>query len=686
MITSTSQSAPGNDRLARPRLLAPRLHSCPGWAAWLLGALVFAGTFAFRLLAPELKNDHFWWISAGRQILTYGELPFRDFWEPGYFLQCLTSAFVQLLFGYNLLGEVLVSILFIALGTALTFCLAVRASGSLIIGLLSASFVVATYPRLYHYPKIFFYVFALLLLWQYIDRPSRRNVLLVAWCTALAFLFRHDHGVYIGAAALAAFIARHWTSNRRLLLEHGALYAVGAATPLIPFLMFLQVNGGISAYFREGWAFSLGERDRSMADLPPRLTIDRSAPLFALAAPPPLFGQINVRWAPGVTEEQRVTLEQRYKLTDARFLADDPRGRSWAYTVLDTSPANLRKLSRDPHVEDTLYRVAPKASLFDLLQQASPLFRIRVAPGLIRPENAPCWLYALYLALPAVTLAVLRFGRRPLASAGAVLPNETPKMVATATLCGIAAPLLLRAPLAARFADVAGPTAVLGAWLLGRWLPAQARSTLGRAHGGGAPRPPRGSFNMLLNARLLGSLVRGTLALVLLGLTFASIATVAEDGAWLANRIDPKGPGPTLDLAARRITRLTVSPPLEEWAPPGSTGLRAVVRYIAACTEPTDRMLVTWFAPELYYYAGRGYPSRAQLLTQRVPIILSDTDDYSRLISRYGEQLATLLQHYRVALESAAEEGRQYRVLLDTRLEPTGQYLPLGLPCFAPPA
>lgn len=681
--TASPPASAGAASQRQPARTRPRLTRQGG--IWSLAALVFLVTFVFRLLDPELLNDHFWWISAGRQILAYGELPFRDFWEPGYFLQCFTSALLQLIFGYNLLGEALFSIFFIALGTALTFLLAARASRSVVIGLLGAAFVLMTYPRLYHYHKVFFYVFALLLIWRYIDRPSRRNLVLVALCTALAFLFRHDHGIYIGAAALAALIATHWKAGPRLLARAGALYLTTALAPVVPFLVFVQVNGGIITYFREGTEFSLRERDRSMAALPPRFVIDPTAPLLALAPPTASPARINVRWAPGVTDDQRLALEQRYTLTNARRLADDPRGRSWGYTIEDTSDKNLRRLARDPRVEDTLYRPAPKASLLDTLQQTWPLLRLRLAPGLIRPENAAPWLYTLFLALPVLTLAALRFGRRPAPLEKGVLPNETPKMIATATLCGIAAPVLLRAPLAARFADIAGPTAVLGAWLLGRWVPKDSLAVVRRAlrirvHGSHG-----GSFQLRLRAALLRPFARTMLAVALLALTFVSIASVAEGGTWMASRVDPDGLGPTLDLAARRITRLAVSPPLEQWAPAGSTGVRGIVRYIAACTEPTDRLVVTWFAPEIFYYAGRGYPNRSRLLSQRIPVILLDTDDYRQLVIKYGPGLLDLLRYYRVAMDPAPDNERRYRLLVDTRLQPTGQYPPLGLPCFTAP-
>ncbi|HEU4693106.1 MAG TPA: hypothetical protein VFS23_32310, partial [Vicinamibacterales bacterium] len=71
-----------------------------GFAARLGGCLaIWLAAFCFSFLTLEFVNDHFGRISPGRQIARYGELPFSDFLDPGYFLTELSSAAVQRLFG-----------------------------------------------------------------------------------------------------------------------------------------------------------------------------------------------------------------------------------------------------------------------------------------------------------------------------------------------------------------------------------------------------------------------------------------------------------------------------------------------------------------------------------------------------------------------------------------------------------
>ena len=80
--------------------------------ALLTGAL----TLAFSFVTYVFSDDHFGRITPGRQISRYGELPFRDFFDPGYFLTEFSSAAVQRLFGDNLLGEMLLTSSFVAAG------------------------------------------------------------------------------------------------------------------------------------------------------------------------------------------------------------------------------------------------------------------------------------------------------------------------------------------------------------------------------------------------------------------------------------------------------------------------------------------------------------------------------------------------------------------------------------------
>ena len=93
-------------------------HERNDYRLWAALATFWVAALAFCLRTLTLLDDQFGRISPGRQILVFGELPFRDYLDPGYFLTEFSSAAVQWLFGQNLLGELLLNAVFIATGFA----------------------------------------------------------------------------------------------------------------------------------------------------------------------------------------------------------------------------------------------------------------------------------------------------------------------------------------------------------------------------------------------------------------------------------------------------------------------------------------------------------------------------------------------------------------------------------------
>src|SRR4051812_6417068 len=178
----------------RPAGSAEDVEQPPLWLVAAGGITTFVLTFLYRFLSADLANDHFMHLAAGRQVL-HGEWPVRDFFDFGLPAQILTSTAALLWSGYNLYGEVLVTCAFVAAGAALTFVVAARLSRSIPIATAAAAITALSSPRLYNYPKVFWYVCALAVAWHYAQRPNTRRVVLFAIVVALAFLYRHDHGL-----------------------------------------------------------------------------------------------------------------------------------------------------------------------------------------------------------------------------------------------------------------------------------------------------------------------------------------------------------------------------------------------------------------------------------------------------------------------------------------------------------
>ena len=143
-------------------------------------AVLWVFSFLFSLATLDLLNDHFYRISSARQIAVYSEIPFRDFFDPGFFMTELASAALQRLLGDNLLGEALLVTASIATGTVLVFVLARRLSQSLTIALIVAVVALAAAPRAYDYDKVLFYPLGLLLCWRYAERSTTGNLWMLA--------------------------------------------------------------------------------------------------------------------------------------------------------------------------------------------------------------------------------------------------------------------------------------------------------------------------------------------------------------------------------------------------------------------------------------------------------------------------------------------------------------------------
>ena len=183
--------------------------------------------------------------------------------------------------------------------------------------------------------------------------------------------------------------------------------------------------------------------------------------------------------------------------------------------------------------------------------------------------------------------------------AGRVARPEAAVVAAAAILCFIISHTLIRGSPDSRLADVAAPTFVLAAWLA-------------RRSGNDDPgRPPvrarlarAGIVSLFLVTFWSVWTVGGT------GMTGGLGARVANTGIWDG----PAGVWQQLGVVNRRLR----DRPIDAWAPPGSTGLRALTRYLLDCTAPSDRILVTWYAPDVFYYAERGIRRRPGRLRTRI--------------------------------------------------------------------
>ena len=232
-----------------------------------IAVALFTFTWLFRFNDPGgsfagLTDDHFFYLVRGWQIL-FGDLPVRDFVDHGAPLYYYVGAAVQLLFGRGTLSELSFSVTVIALCAALTFWLCTEASGWIVAGLVGAGFHILLEPRFYNYPKLLVYLLAIPLLWRFIERPSSWLAVWIAVVSVIGFLFRHDHGVFVGAAMAVSLALVYRRTPLMEWLKHGAVYAATAVLLLLPYFGFIELNGGVVSYFQQASAWAERDRDRA---------------------------------------------------------------------------------------------------------------------------------------------------------------------------------------------------------------------------------------------------------------------------------------------------------------------------------------------------------------------------------------------------------------------------------------
>ena len=659
---------------------------------WAISLVVFAGSFLIRVLELQFHNDHFEFISLAADIVN-GAIPGVDFFDATRPLQYYLSAAGLWLFGHQLLAEALLSVALLSIGTALAFVAGYRLSGSLLLGMLAAIFTGAMLPRLYSYPKVIIPAVSLLAYWRFVDVPSWSRLAAVCLATAMSFYFRFDHGLWVGVAlgtALLVQFAPRWRQSA----TYAVAYAAGVALLCLPYVIFLLAHGGtLSSGPGTGRLSHLLRGDDVVSLGLPEIPGDRPLVYFRPGGP-----LATVGWAPGITTEQRVALEQRYAL---RFAHVIDGGEARRYVLTDRSPETLKRLLADPAVAGVT-NVNDEGRV--LREPAWSVVRrwlhipVMESP-LVRRDNAAIWLYdALFLTpfLAAVLLAarVVQRRRGVPASAGAsarprrsaareggrlqadLTASETPKVVAAIVLSLLFNVFLIRGNLDSRLPDVIVPAAILWAWMLsGPWLGVRRRA--------GA-----------------GALARAGAA----GVAMVSVWMAVDVYAGSMNQLTATDLFSTPVNAARRLKGAIADlrrDPLEQFAPPGSAGLRALTRYINRCTAPTDRLLVLGYQPEVFFYADRriaggnvvfhanqgAAPAEQELIVrrlrnQRVPVAILPVDQASEIERVYPLVKEYLDGRYALTKESGFGEGRPIRVLIDRNVVPSHIDAELGLPCL----
>jgi hypothetical protein len=143
--------------------------------------------------------------------------------------------------------------------------------------------------------------------------------------------------------------------------------------------------------------------------------------------------------------------------------------------------------------------------------------------------------------------------------------------------------------------------------------------------------------------------------------------------------------------------------PIEDWAPPGSVGMRGLTRWLHECPAPSDRVLVMGYHPQVFFYAERPFaagmvvsyssyftdPASQRHAVSRLrqeSVLIVITDSPRRLQDQYALIGAYVAGRFTLVAKSGFGDSESYEVLVDRsrRSVRTVRVADVSLPCFVP--
>ena len=546
---------------------------------WTYATAIGFIAFGFRLInVRDLPNDHYMHLAWAQQLL-FGELPGRDFVDPGMPLTYLLSALVQVV-SPGPFSEAVICCVMIGTAAAVTLVVSAELTGSIVAGVAAAVLEVALYPRLYSYPKILVPAVTLLLIQQYGRRPGRLPLVLMAIWTTIAVLLRHDLGVYVAAGVGTALFWIHWPRWGDLA-RAVASYATAVIVAMIPYFVFVQWAEGSIEHFHEAVEFARGEAHQRFLT-PPTL---------------PFFSDSG---------------------TPAAWSAED---------------------------------------------------------------SAVLLFYAAHLVAIAALVLLVTSRNAPRGTADQSQRSTGPVVGASLAMLVLYLVVVLRHPIVSRIQDVATLLTILGVWEFGETRRRAADARVARS--ASVRRVTAFAFAMVV------------------AVAAASAASIWNLGS-LTERLRDTRIADGVDVMWRTVEGVRETGtqwPWERFWPAGE--LPEAIRYLNTCTEPNEAVLLTWAAPEYYFFAKRRFAAGhalflppdafttrhdqelmlARMRRQRIPIVLINETRRKEFASAYGEVDRYLRQEYVPSGHFEIREGSDVIIAMRRDLKPERTYGAERWPC-----
>jgi hypothetical protein len=456
------------------------------------------------------------------------------------------------------------------------FGLVRRLTGSTTIAALSALLLIVAGARGYSYPKGIVYAVAATLWWGYVSKPGAARIAAFGAWAAAAFYWRPDHGVYIALAIVLAALVAH--GLRPTMLLRCSLAGAVTLALTAPFLLYVHLVVGLPEYVQTGFVQAQVEHTTHGTHEWP--LVRYAGQILAIDPAEDYAPVVTIRWTPASSPESRREVLARYDLTPLAS-DDDLIDR---VRLSERAIGNVRGLVNEHLVEDTAGIDRSTATLpssswptWQRWAFTSRLLRVRVLPSLDAHARASEFTVAWFYALPFLLLVATPWAARFLSNLA-----TPPRLAAFALLALIVDVGMLRNPFPARAPDAVVLAAIAyGCCVAMLWRAATAARMVWR-----------------LPLRIF------TIALVIAVTTnVAGAGEFAERVNWLAGQWTSVRRARGAWDEARG--ELLSSPPLRYFQDrPAGVSLR-LAAYVRACVPPSDRLLVLWFAPEIYYHSDR---------------------------------------------------------------------------------
>jgi hypothetical protein len=161
-----------------------------------------------------------------------------------------------MLFGQTLMAEAVLVCAGFALGAVLTTAVLIELVGSVGIAACAVVLEVLAAPREYGYPKVLVYALAFFVYGRYLKRATNTRLVALAATVVVAVLFRHDHGLLVGIGAATAVMLKPTADDFTSRVRRLSFLALATLALVSPYLLFVQLNGGIGSYLQNTVDFS----------------------------------------------------------------------------------------------------------------------------------------------------------------------------------------------------------------------------------------------------------------------------------------------------------------------------------------------------------------------------------------------------------------------------------------------